>query len=306
LQLEVEDVSKCIPAIKPYRTRPQPGSIAMRFLQRLNEYDGEWVPTRKLYDIYRSTWGTHVNLLIKLAKSGYIESAKSRDVAIRSDGQPVEVTTRFWRITEKGKKLAKRWSLTDEQLYEYNKRRLTNYLAKRRISYVVNDDVCIIEGVHQPLTVVLTHWINWRHLYWQIKWANRHRLRTERDVKVLREAEQWLSEHPGLKTSVETPIGRIEVKGDVTDSWFTVNGDYVCIVPNKALHRYDEYIWRLQMLNWYTDNLVRTIYRYHLLTHCPNCKEELGFRRERMHYCPYCAYDLEAHTDRVLKSLPVM
>ncbi|MHA1614808.1 MAG: hypothetical protein ACTSYJ_08160, partial [Candidatus Thorarchaeota archaeon] len=87
------------PSIHEYKARPQPSSVAAKYLRYLAKHKDRWVPTSELHHIYYSTYGTHANVLIKLAKSQYVLTAKGPHVA-KSTLQTV--ISRYWKIAEKG------------------------------------------------------------------------------------------------------------------------------------------------------------------------------------------------------------
>lgn len=329
-----EQLEKLYPSIKPYtkRGKPTPGGIASSYLEYVSNHD-RWVATNELHHIYRSPFGTHDNMLIKLAKSGYLETRADRHIILAetNDGQqPVERETRFWRITEKGKKYVDRYCLSPEELVEYNTRRLMNYIetkSKSNLQWVIEGNTISLtitdnDGYVYPTRIeLLDKPIKWQPLYWWMRDRGSQANVNKEDEQKLAEAEQWIKERPELVDHLMTPYGKLTIEGTMRHNYFELKdeytysesdltprwnkGKYVCIEPEKQLHWTDMYIWRLQMINWHPDQLYDIMIRKHILIqqHCESCKTPFDWMPNRylpkIHFCPVCGGSVDKQVEEL-------
>ena len=306
-------------SIKPYRTCPTMGSIAHLFLRRIAEKGHgtkNWVPTNVIHDIYRSEWGSHINILIKLMKSGYLETMKKVIIVDEIHGLqgrlPRRVQTRLWRLTDKGLQFVKKRNPSEEQLMEYARARAIRYLEKQHVPfkhYVENGEEFISfqnrwardQQVVFSINKLATKKSTWVKFYYNTKYEKTD----ENEEKLFKEAEQWVSEHPELATCVNTPLGPICLKGTVRSNYCEFNGERICIVPEQPVHPSDIYICRLEWLNSDINTIMKIVVTTVLWKQCPRCGYKPVYgppMRAEWNYCPYCGSSMKAMIDEYITS----
>jgi len=293
------------PHVQPYSSQPMIGSTAFLYMKRIKEKhleDVDWVQTSVLHDIYYSAMGSHNNLLIKLAKSKYLETKIETiivDAETTQGVMPRKVESRLWRLTKKGLDYLSKNDLTFEELVVEMRKKVIRRLEKKGIEYEIT-------YADNPYGIIAfeSRWgrVEYRFedlakkpsmmqvIYNQTRTYS-YEVDKETEEK-FEEAKRWLREHPKIKTSMTTPIGTISIEGDVKSNHMALNGKRICVVPNLPIHHADVYICRLAWLNYNLDELTKFIVRAHILKSCPNCgyTQDYGtLFHDNWKYCPMCA-----------------
>ena len=291
-------------SIKPYGTRPRMDSVAARFLQAISESKKEWVPTSDLHYIYHSIYGSHVNVLIKLAKSEYLEVRKASGIRTKLNGRVYEKTQLLWKITRKGQQFVKKYCFESfGQKITYWRERLRRYSEKHQFPFIEAANVVTVRTPDKSFEFDLEQMSESQmmQLYSHVSYGLQC---SGKDRKLFEEAEQWLNEHPDLKTEIITPIGTLCLVGNIRSNWVELNGARICIIPDKPVHRADIYICRLLWLNLHTDVVLRIAVRSYI-KECPKCHEEAYFV-DSWKYCPYCGSLIEQMIeDIILRKIPL-
>ncbi len=313
---EVPDEDLGYNVIKPYKTQPITGGTAFLFMKKIKEchLDGQdWVLTNVLHDIYFSSYGSHMNLLIKLAKSKYLETkAETTIIDVEtSDGfLPQSRHIRLWRLTEKGLDYLVKYDLSFEEMVEKVRTQVVNYLTKKGIEYEItypyeshgiisfnrtryDGEIEKCEFRIEDLARKPSRLVSLRS---QARWSQEYSgANLEEDVKFA-EAKAWLAERPEIKTAIVTLIGTISVSGDVHRSTMMLNDKRVCVVPSLPVHNSDVYICRLSWLNYDLDNLIKLIVREHTMVECPSCHSVAkwgGVFQSGWIFCPICGAPID-------------
>lgn len=313
---EIPDRDLGYSTIEPYKTKPIQGGTGFLFMKRIKErhlLGQEWMPTNVLHDIYFSAMGSHTNLLIKLAKSKYLETkieTTTIDVETAEGVFPQDKYTRLWRLTKKGLNYLTKYDMPFDELVEKARNRATNYLRKKSIEFEVSYpygghgiiafdelDYCggskRVEFRFEDLARKPSGFARFRNI---ARWHRDDRDNDEEQEQKFTEAEEWLQEHPDIKTSVVTPVGVISVEGDVRRNNMALNGNRICVVPGLPVHISDIYICRLSWLNYDLDRLIRLIVREHILVECPSCNSAAKYGnvfQSGWVYCPICAAPID-------------
>jgi len=303
-------------SIRPYKTQPTRGSVAHQYLKFLYENKDRWVMTKELHHIYHSEFGTHINYLIRLAKSGYIYAKKEeRVIEYTSLGQPIlrPIVVWQWKISPLGIWYVEHYA-RDLSIEEIKERVIA--MAKRNeVPYSITDDGITLlftnwRGEEDPLTYRFEDLRKPRTMralkYNFIRHNAYKRISFEKQVDraKLQKIQEWLSEHPELKTKFVTPIGVIELKGNVEHNWVELDGKRVCIVPAKRAHVYDAYVTRLLNLNYKLEEVMRILVKQEFLKECTVCGRDLdreSYTQSQWRYCPFCGSDREKQVDDYIK-----
>ena len=309
-------------SIDAYKTKPGVGSCSYLFLKRIRDLhlEGmEWVHTSKLHDIYHSEHGSHVNALVKLGKSKYLESKIVERIVDKHVGYevyPTTIVTRVWRLTKKGLKYLNDNDIPLEERLINAKRKARRYLERKGVPYIIEDNIIAFDNlsphantprVEFQLEELASKYTLWKRLYWCVDHYYLDPLGRDsaEEEEKYREAEQWLKERPELKRSVVTPIGVISVEGNVRVNHMALNGEAVCVIPGLRVHRSDVYICRLSWLNYQTDELMKLIVKSHLIEVCPSCgrKPQWGrvFYNSDWEFCPYCGANIDDMVEAYLE-----
>lgn len=313
---EAPDVEMGYDAIKPYKTKPIQGGTGFLFLKRIKErhlLGQEWIPTNVLHDIYFSSYGSHMNLLIKLAKSKYVETKVETtiiDVATSDGYLPQARAIRLWRLTKKGLKYLEKYDISFDVMLERARNLVVNYLEKKGVEY----EISYPYGGHG---VIAFDSIRYHGGSQRVEYRIEDLARKPSKMVVLRyrarqgrgsdkvdeeyeqkfaEAEEWLKEHPDIKTSVVTPVGVISVEGNVRSNHMALNSERICVVPGLPVHNADIYICRLTWLNSDLDNLIKLIVREHIMMECPSCHSAAkwgGVFQSGWVFCPICGAPID-------------
>ena len=313
---EIPDEDLGYSSISPYKGRPITGGTGFLFMKEIKEIHltgKAWVPTNALHDIYFSSYGSHINLLIKLAKSKYLETKIEDtiiDVATGEGKFPQVRHIRLWRMTRKGLDYLVKYDLSFDKMVEKMKSLAVNYLNKKGIEHEIiypydghgiisfnrtryNGEIEKCEFRIEDLArkpsklVVLRNMVRWHQEY---SGSN-----LEEDPKFA-DAREWVVQRPEIKTSVVTLIGVVSVDGDVKQSTMMLNGERICVVPNLPVHRSDIYICRLSWLNYDLDNLIKLIVREYVMKECPSCHSVAkygGIFNEGWIFCPICGSPID-------------
>ncbi len=312
---EIPDEDLGYSVIKPYKTKPVQGGTGFLFLKRIKERHlagRDWIPTNALHDIYFSSYGSHVNLLIKLAKSKYLETKLERiiiDVETDEGMLPQYKNIRLWRLTKKSLKYLENYDQPFDVMIERVKSRAIAYLEKKGVEFEISYPY---DG-HGVVTFNGDSWYQgtkarvfrfkdlaekpsrWQNFYNVVRWGQGDTVSKEDEAKFA-EAEEWLQERSDVKTSIVTPIGTVSVDGDVRQSTMMLNDKRICVVPSLPVHHADIYICRLSWLNYDLDNLIKLIVREHVMVECPSCHSVArygGVFQEGWIFCPICGAPID-------------